>query len=83
MEDLGVNLSLLEHDFRNFAVLARRSLDQIDHVIDATGLESVLLLLVATIKNTCCQVIRSLSLDNKVKYVIRVELLGLRLALLE
>ena len=44
-----MDLRLLEDHFRYFAVLAGAALDQIHHVVDAAGLESIFLLFVPAI----------------------------------
>lgn len=49
MEDLSVDLCLLEDNFGDLAVLPWSSLHEIDHVVDPTDLQSVLLLLVAAV----------------------------------
>ena len=72
MEDLGVDLSLLEDLLWDLAVLTRRTLHQIDDVVDTTVLESVLLLLVASVHDGGCQVICCLSLDDEIKDVVGV-----------
>ena len=70
MEDLCVNLSLLENNFRDLAVLAWRALHQIDYIVDSTCFQSVLLLLISTIHDGCRQIIGCLPLHNEVQNVV-------------
>ena len=72
MEYLCMNLSFLQDLDRNLIILARLTLNQIDYVIDATVLQSELLLFISTIHNRSCKIICSLPFNNKVKDIVSI-----------
>ena len=74
VEDLSVDLGFLEHMIGDSAILTGISFNQIDDVVDATVLQSILLLFISSIHDRSCQVICCFSLDDEVKDVISVNI---------
>lgn len=75
MKDLSVNLSLLKDDFGDLTVLAWTALDQVDHVVDSTVFQAILLLLIAAIHDRSRQIVGCFTLNDEVENVVCI-LLG-------
>jgi hypothetical protein len=77
-----MNLRLLKHSFWYLAVLARCAFDQVYYVVNATAFQSELLLVISTVHYRGCQVVCSLSFDDKVEDIVNIRWQVVRCVLL-